>query len=98
MSVSWYDSSRSFKPFFSLQFAIKVNRTLNQRNRPAIVGFSKALEEVSKSISRKSPLWHVLYSLSNDADLILLDEPFVSLSPKEEELLTELIDQATREF
>ena len=39
-----------------------------------------------------------MYSLSVDADLILLDEPFTNLLEREEDLLTEMIVRATTEF
>ena len=96
--MSLYDSSKANKPFFSLAFSIKVNQTLKKKRVRNENGFAQMLMQISRQTSSKSPLWKVLYSLSVNADLILLDEPFTNLSRREEEILTEMIMRATNEF
>ena len=82
--VSYYSGTSSSAPFYSLSFAFKIAFILAKKTRPQRnTEFQKTLSSVSKELESQSGLWGILYALSNDGDLLLLDEPFTALSPLE---------------
>ena len=90
--VSYYDNLNRAKPFYSLQFAFKINRLLGETH-PTVqdLKLEEEVLRVSTSLHNDSVCWAIFHSLSNCGDLLVFDEPFAILSLKEKRLLNEVI-------
>lgn len=85
--MSYYYGSKLWTTYYTLGVSMKICSLFRKRKQSEEHKlFTEALYRVLDSVEQPSkPIFDILTSLSNDADILLLDEPFTYLKREERE-------------
>ena len=93
--ITYHSNFKKQLPFYSIELAARINQILKpQTHSSDNQAFLQEILKVANFLDRKSPLLPILYSLTSNGDLIVLDEPFTFLTEEETEDLTHIIHTA----